>query len=137
MIKNDLIIKIFLIQLIIFLIFGLYPVVSAEQWQGKVVGVSDGDTITVLNGTNPVRIRVSEIDCPENGQAYSNIAKKFTSDLCFGKVVTIVPETIDRYGRTVAHVKLDDGGDLSTELLDAGFAWHYKKVLYKSKTFNN
>ncbi|MFH2057952.1 MAG: thermonuclease family protein [Pseudomonadota bacterium] len=36
-------------------------------------------------------------------------------------------ETIDRYGRTVAHVKLPNGLALNEELLRAGLAWHYKQ----------
>ena len=101
--------------------------VYAESWSGKVVGISDGDTITVMHENRAVKIRLSEIDCPESGQPFGRAAKRLTSDLCFAKVVTVQVETIDRYGRTVAHVKLPDGHDLSEELLNAGLAWHYKQ----------
>ena len=54
---------------------------------GKVVGVSDGDTITVLENRTPHRIRLYGIDAPEGGQDFGNRAKKFVSDLVFGKQV--------------------------------------------------
>jgi endonuclease YncB( thermonuclease family) len=37
---------------------------SADDFTGKVVGVSDGDTITVLRGRSPVKIRLHGIDSP-------------------------------------------------------------------------
>jgi len=99
----------------------------AETWSGKVVGISDGDTITVMHENQGVKVRLAEIDCPESGQPFGKAAKRLNSDLCFSKVVTVQAETTDKYGRTVAHVKLPDGHDLSEELLSAGLAWHYKK----------
>ena len=33
-------------------------------WSGKVVGISDGDSITVLHEKKPVRIRFYDIDYP-------------------------------------------------------------------------
>ena len=60
----------------------------AEEFQGKVVGVADGDTITVLRDRQPVRIRLNGIDAPESGQPFGTRAKQFTSNLAFGKVVT-------------------------------------------------
>ena len=57
---------------------------------GKVVGVSDGDTITVLENRTQNRIRLYGIDAPEGGQDFANRAKKFVSDLVFGKQVRVV-----------------------------------------------
>ena len=96
-------------------------------WEAKVVGVSDGDTITVLNGKTQTKIRLHGIDCPERGQAFGNKAKQLTSELCYGQTVEVCPVDTDRYGRTVATVKLQDGRELNLELIRAGMAWHYKK----------
>lgn len=90
----------------------------------KVVGVSDGDTITVLQDLQQTVIRLHGIDCPEGGADFSNRAKQFTSALVFGKEVRVVPVEIDRYGRTVARVYID-GKDVSLELVRAGWAWHF------------
>ena len=100
---------------------------SNPGFSGKVVGVADGDTITVLRDRTPVRIRLLGIDSPESGQAFGAKAKAFTSDLVFGQVVTIHTYNLDRYGRTVAEVVLPDGRLLNQELVRAGFAWWYSK----------
>jgi micrococcal nuclease len=67
------------------------------------------------------------IDCPETGQGFGSRAKFFTSELVFGKVVTVIPHDTDRYGRTVADVVLADGRVLNYELLKAGLAWWYRQ----------
>ena len=51
----------------------------AADFTGRVVGISDGDTITVLSKGKPVRIRLHGIDCPEKRQAFGKRAKQFTS----------------------------------------------------------
>jgi hypothetical protein len=71
-------------------------------WTGKVVGIADGDTITVLHETRPEKIRLYGIDCPEKRQAFGKNAKWFTSKMAFGKTVDVEPINRDRYGRTVA-----------------------------------
>ncbi len=89
------------------------------------MGVSDGDTITVLHNGKGERIRLHGIDCPEKRQAFGKRAKQFTSKLVFGKTVTVQVVDRDRYGRTVAEVLLPDGRSLNRELVRAGFAWWY------------
>ena len=95
-------------------------------WEGKVVGVTDGDSIKVLKAGKQVKIRLASIDCPEKGQPYSKAAKKFTANLVAGKSVKVWPTDTDRYGRTIAFVFVGSK-DLNKELLKAGLAWHYKK----------
>ncbi len=72
------------------------------------VGVSDGDTITVLHKGKPERIRLNGIDCPEKRQAFGRRAKQFTSNLVFAKTVTVQALDQDRYGRPVGVVLLPD-----------------------------
>ena len=95
-------------------------------WNGKVVGVSDGDTITVLHDGIAEKIRLYGIDCPEKGQAFGKRAKQFTSKMVFGRAVEARPITTDRYGRTIAWIYFD-GACLNEELLKVGLAWHYKR----------
>jgi hypothetical protein len=69
------------------LLLGLMAFVGsspAAEFSGKVIGISDGDTITVLRDRSPVRIRLHGIDCPETGQDFGARAKSFTSELAFG-----------------------------------------------------
>jgi hypothetical protein len=62
----------------------------AASWtvEGRVVGVSDGDTITVLDrGNVQHKIRLSGIDAPEKGQAFGERAKENLSKLVFDRYV--------------------------------------------------
>ncbi len=99
----------------------------AADFTGRVVGVSDGDTITVLHDGKAERIRLHGIDCPEKRQAFGNRAKQFTSNLVFAKTVTVQILDRDRYGRTVGVVLLPDGRSLNHELVRAGLAWMYRR----------
>jgi micrococcal nuclease len=92
-----------------------------------VVGISDGDTISVMHGTRAEKIRLNGIDCPEKRQAFGQRAKQFTSKLAFGKDVTVKTFGHDKYGRTLGDVILPDGRTLNHELVRAGLAWWYEK----------
>jgi endonuclease YncB( thermonuclease family) len=95
---------------------------------GKVVHVSDGDTIVVLNARNEeVKIRLHGIDCPESKQAFGQAAKRQTLSLAASKDVTVIPMDTDRYGRTVGEVILPDGASLNKTLVATGYAWWYQK----------
>jgi len=98
----------------------------AASWEGKVVGISDGDTIKVLKDGKQVKIRLAAIDCPEKSQPYGQKAKQFTADMVAGKIVKIWQTDTDRYGRIVGFVFVGDR-NLNKELLTAGLAWHYKQ----------
>ena len=93
---------------------------------GKVIQVSDGDTITVLIDNNKTKVRLYGIDCPENKQHIGFSAKSFTSELVLGKIVTIETYDIDKYGRTIGNVFVN-GDSLSEELVKVGYALVYTK----------
>ena len=97
----------------------------AEDFAGKVVAISDGDTVRVMHNGTPERIRLWGIDCPEMKQPFGTRAKQFTGDLAFGQVVTVKVRDIDRYKRTVAEIILPDGRNLNQELVRAWLAWWY------------
>ena len=107
-------------------VFAGQAAVAAETFDGKVVGVSDGDTVTVWrNGHDQVRIRLSGIDAPELHQAFGQQAKGLMSRLVFGRNVSVRVVDHDRYRRTVARLSVD-GQDVGLAMLRQGFAWHYK-----------
>jgi micrococcal nuclease len=108
------------------LIFLLVLPCPSWAWSGKVIGVADGDTITVLRDKQPQKIRLYGIDCPEKRQPFGKKAKQFTSELVFGKVVEIEPVATDRYGRTVAFVMVENLS-VNEELLKGGLAWVYAR----------
>ena len=91
------------------------------------VGVSDGDTVTVLDALHiQHRIRLAGIDAPEKAQPYGDASKRHLSSMVFGKLVRVEYEKHDRYGRIVGKI-MKDGHDASLEQLRVGLAWHYKQ----------
>ena len=111
----------------------LASVAAAATFSGKVVGITDGDTITVLVNRAPVKVRLYGIDCPESHQAYGTQAKKATSALAFGKVVFVEAIDRDRYGRTVGVVTLPGKVNLNQELVKQGMAWWYRQYAPSSR----
>jgi len=110
----------------------IIPTVS-HAWQGKVVKVSDGDTIEVLHNGIAEKIRLYGIDCPEKQQDFGQKAKEFTSDKVFSKIVEVDPVVKDRYGRTVGIVYRNDRQSLNEELVIYGFAWVYPQYCDRSQ----
>ena len=88
----------------------------------------NGDSITVLRDRTQIRIRLDGIDCPDGGQAFDDRAKQFTSTFVFRRTVESLPTDVDRYGRTVARVRVD-GRDLSLELVSGTALWVRATVL--------
>lgn len=115
--------KIFVFVVITFFI----NIALADEISGRVVGVADGDTITILDSNNTqYKIRLSGIDAPEKKQAFGNVSKKALSDLVFDAQVRVEWTKQDRYGRIVGKV-LVNGTDANLEQIKHGMAWFYKK----------
>jgi endonuclease YncB( thermonuclease family) len=95
-----------------------------------VVAITDGDTLTArcetTVGLQSVKVRLAEVDAPEMGQPFGNRSKQQLARLCFRKTALLLPETTDRYDRTVARVECD-GDDASTEQVRSGMAWVFDK----------
>lgn len=93
----------------------------------RVVAVSDGDTIKVLNAERQqVKCRLHGIDAPESKQAYGQVSKTSLSDMVFGKNVEVEVLDQDQYGRFVCRIILN-GVDVNKVQLQRGLAWHYSR----------
>jgi len=117
-------------QLLVLLILGL----AAYWFQSKrttpipgdeitVVGVIDGDTVELEDGRT---VRLIGIDTPERGDLYYDSASALTERLLLRKRVRLEfdSDKIDRYGRTLAFIWVDD--ELSNlEIVREGWAWCY------------
>ena len=69
----------------------------AVEYTGRVVGISDGDTLTLLAPEKqPIKVRLGEIDAPESRQPYGTRARQALSDLAFGKEARVVVQDTDR-----------------------------------------
>ena len=94
---------------------------------GRVVGVADGDTLTLLDSEQRQHIiRLDGIDAPEKGQPFGQASKRHLSDLAFGRNATADCHKVDRYRRNVCNVTVNDA-DVCREQMRAGLAWVYTK----------
>jgi len=99
----------------------------AETIYGRVIAVSDGDTLTILDASNSqIKIRLDAIDAPEKNQAFGNRAKQQLSDVCYGKNADLKVVDIDRYGRLVGDVDCS-GINANEVMVQSGLAWVYRK----------
>jgi len=122
-------------------------VVRAESLLGRVVGVTDGDTVTVLDAAKAQhKVRLAGIDAPEKGQPFGERSKENLSRLVFGRDVRVDWHKRDRYGRLVGTVwvvspdmpcigKPDCPKNLDAGLaqLTVGLAWHYRKYAHEQE----
>jgi len=109
------------------LLLALACVAHAETVTGRVVGVADGDTITVLDAEKVQhKIRLAGIDAPEKQQAFGNRSKESLSDMVFDKTVNVETEKRDRYGRQIGKV-LVNGQDVNLAQIERGMAWFYRQ----------
>lgn len=101
----------------------------AQTLHGRVVGISDGDTLTLLTPERrQVKIRLAEIDTPERRQPYGSRARQALAELVFGEAVRVEVQTVDRYGRSVGRVyRGSDGLDVNAALVRSGSAWVYRR----------
>ncbi len=78
---------------------------SAESLTGKVVKITDGDTLYVLDANHKQhKIRLAGIDAPERKQAYGLASRKHLASIVAGKQVRVEYQKRDRYGRIVEKV---------------------------------
>ncbi|PUE07780.1 thermonuclease family protein [Limnohabitans sp. T6-20] len=112
---------------IAWLALGIFSQAWADQLQGRVVKVADGDTVTVLDGQRQQHvIRLGGIDAPEKTQPYGQKSKAHLSQAVFDQAVTVEFDKRDRYGRIVGKILIGEK-DINLQQVQAGWAWHYKQ----------
>jgi len=100
---------------------------NAATLQGKVIGVADGDTLTLLDAQkNQHKIRLQGIDAPEKAQAFGNKSKQSLHEMVHGKEVFVDVQKKDKYGRSVGKILVNQT-DACLEQIKRGMAWHYKQ----------
>lgn len=104
--------------------------IAHAEWQGKIIGIKDGDTVVLLRDHRELLLRLYGIDCPEKTQAFGARARQAVSELVFGKQVSVDSVDTDRYGRTVALVSIDDRS-VSEALVATGYAWVYGQYCHR------
>jgi len=108
---------------------GLALTVAFSAWAdftGKVVGVADVDSITVLRDREQVKVRLVDIDAPEEGQAFGKRSKQALEALVKGQEVRVVEHGQDRYHRTLGRIYRGDL-DVNAEQVRQGIAWVFRQ----------
>ena len=106
---------------------------------GKVVKVSDGDTVTILTSDKTQhKIRLNDIDAPEKKQAFGNKSKDNLAKYIAGKTVTVEYQKKDKYKRILGTIYYNNT-DINLQQVKDGYAWVYKKysnnqTYYKEET---
>jgi endonuclease YncB( thermonuclease family) len=95
---------------------------AAADLQGRVVGVPDGDTLTIRVDGKSLRVGLDGVDAPELGQAYGKSARRSLVQLCRGKDASVVERGKDEAGRILASVRCGEL-DANAEQVRRGMAW--------------
>ncbi|HSI49160.1 MAG TPA: thermonuclease family protein [Ideonella sp.] len=104
----------------------VFGVAAAKSLSGEVVGLADGDTLTVLDDAKSQhKVRLAGIDAPEKKQTYGSRSRQSLSAMVFRKHVVVDWKKTDRYGRIVGKVLVGEV-DAGLEQVARGMAWHYK-----------
>jgi endonuclease YncB( thermonuclease family) len=106
----------------------------SETYEGKVIKVLDGDSINISHHGKELRIRLAEIDAPENGQPYWKKSKHALENYVAGKLVVVEEFDRDQYGRIVGHVYLGDNW-INGELVQQGYAYVYTRYAVSKKLY--
>ena len=111
--------------MILSLLLAIATPVPGAEILGRVVAITDGDTITVLDGGHrQAKVRLSGIDAPEKSQAFGTRSRQRLAELVAGREVIVEWDKKDRYGRILGRV-LVDGEDINLRMVREGMAWHY------------
>lgn len=108
------------------IILALAPCVAHADFTGRVVNVSDGDTLTVLVDAKQVKVRLDAIDAPERRQPFGRRSQESLAELCAKRSARVVTRGFDRYGRTVG-VIVCDGVEANSEQVKRGMAWVFDR----------
>jgi endonuclease YncB( thermonuclease family) len=117
------------------LLMDAHGIARAAELTGRVVGVTDGDTLTLLtDDKQQVRIRLAEIDAPESSQPWGARAKDALSALILSQRVRVTYTGKDQYGRTLGRVYVS-GRDVNLQMVRMGDAWAYRQYMTDSAFF--
>nr|DAK77713.1 MAG TPA: nuclease-like protein [Caudoviricetes sp.] len=112
------------------MLFLVLAALSLLAHPAKVVKISDGDTITILQDKQQIKVRLFGIDAPELKQPYGKKSKQFLANLIAGEVVEVNENGKDRYKRTIGTIYLN-GADINAQMVANGYAWAYRKFSKK------
>ena len=113
-----------LIQLFCILCF--VSAAAQTSQKGKIVGIHDGDTVTLLVKRTQYKIRLVDIDAPEIGQDFGTKSKQALVDKIHWKTVIVKTKGHDRYGRVLGAIYLGNV-NINWWMIEHGWAHQYLK----------
>jgi micrococcal nuclease len=105
--------------------FLLIVLLFNQSFSGRVVSVTDGDTLGILHDNVEKKVRLADIDAPEKNQAFGSRSKIMLSEKVFGKTVDVYVTNKDRYGRYIGTIKVGNN-NINLEMVRDGYAWWYR-----------
>jgi micrococcal nuclease len=117
-------IKIIFVRLVCAVLLCTSGFAYGDEFTAKVIEVLDGDTVLIVRPGGLLKVRLAEIDAPEKSQAFGADSTRSLSGMVMGKQVKFVSQTMDQYGRMVAHLSIK-GLDVNAEQIRRGMAWEY------------
>ena len=96
------------------------------ELRGKIIHVTDGDTVGILVGNETIKIRLEGIDAPESKQAFGTKSKEALAKLVAGKDTVVKKTGEDRYQRTLGTIYVGQT-NVNEKMVADGWAWHFKK----------
>lgn len=106
----------------------------SQTYEGRVIKVADGDSITMLHQGKELHIRLAEVDAPEHGQPYWKKSKQALQDYVLNKNILVEEFDVDQYDRLVGHVYVDDLW-VNGELVRQGYAYVYTDFAVSAKLY--
>ena len=99
------------------------PRVHAEALSGTVIGVVDGDTLTIVDAQKRrYRVRLGQVDAPESKQAFGIKTARSLYSLCFRKTAQVEWQAKDQHNRHIGQVTCE-GVDANAAQVRRGMAW--------------
>ena len=95
---------------------------SADTLTGRVVGIADGDTLTLLVGRQPYKIQIAAIDAPERYQAWGEQSKTHLSRLTLNRTAVANCSRLERWDHQACQVTVN-GVDIGLQQIKEGMAW--------------
>ncbi len=119
---------------IVFFILLFCSYANSLELVGKVIKVSDGDTVTLLTDDKVShKIRLNDIDAPEKKQAFGNKSRDNLASYIAGEIVTVKYKSKDKYGRILGTIYFENL-DINLQQVKNGYAWVYKQYS-KNQTY--
>ena len=121
------------IQIVGLLLWFVAASANAAEWSGRVVGIADGDSLTLLvDGHRQVKVRLAGIDASEHDQPFGQRSRQSLSELAFSKTATVAVSKIDDYGRSIGTVTVG-GVNVEAEQVRRGLAWVYRHYSHDAR----